>query len=303
VIIKNLKQLWLNTTTDVFGINSKLIESIKEKKLNKENIKLGYDNIKLLLKNKGIDTNDFLNIIKENIDEDKLRKSKVKFGLITVKITDKGFEPLEITIDDIPKGKVAEYILASCYLPLFNYKPIIDNSYYIDGGFYNNVPLDLAEKYGCNTIYSIRIKGIGVSRNKLKKTTKVIEIKPKINLGSIILFDRDSNFKNLQLGYFDTLKLVDNLDGNDYYFKSKKDYYYNQIVKNVDEKLLKKLKLRFFCKSNKELVINVIEYLLDKNKITNLKIYNIKIVIWYLKKHNKVMDKDILYFIYSCKLL
>ena len=62
--IKKLKQLWLNTTTDVFGINSKLIESIKEKKLNKENIKLGYDNFKLLLKNKGIDTNDFLNIIK-----------------------------------------------------------------------------------------------------------------------------------------------------------------------------------------------------------------------------------------------
>ena len=42
------------------------------------------------------------------------------------------------------------------------------------------------EKYGCDTIYSIRIKGIGFQRNKLNKNTKVIEISPRKNLGSII---------------------------------------------------------------------------------------------------------------------
>lgn len=167
-------------------------------------------------------------MLKSSINEDKIRKSKIKLGLITVKVD--GLKPLELTIDDIPKGKLAEYILASCYLPLFNYKPIIDNKYYIDGGFYNNIPLSLVENYGCDTIYSIRIKGIGVSHNKLKKETKVIEIKPSENLGSIIIFDKESNIHNMKLGYYDTLKVLDNLDGNKYYFKNKTNKYYEKLL-------------------------------------------------------------------------
>lgn len=233
--------------------------------------------------------------------EKKLRKSKVKFGLITVKV--KGMKPLELTIDDIPEGKVAEYILASCYLPLFNYKPIIDNSYYIDGGFYNNVPLDLVEKEGCDTIYSIRIKGIGVARNKLKKTTKVIEIVPKVNLGPIMIFDKESNYRNLQLGYLDALKVIKNLDGNLYYFEHKNLYYYDRIVRKVDEELLVKLKLKYLCTTNKDLLIKIIEEILETNKISNLKLMNVKKELFHIKRNIKIKDESINNFISSCKIL
>ena len=37
-------------------------------------------------------------------------------------------------------------------------------------------------------------------------------LKPKENLGSIIIFDKESNTHNLKLGYYDTLKVLDNLD-------------------------------------------------------------------------------------------
>ena len=124
--IKKLVSLWLNTTTDIFGINSKLIDTIKHKKIKKEDVLLGYDNLKQIIENKGIDTSEFLKIVSENIDEKKLRKSKIKFGLITVKV--KGMKPLELTIDEIPEGKVAEYIMASCYLPIFNLKPSIHST-------------------------------------------------------------------------------------------------------------------------------------------------------------------------------
>lgn len=298
--INKLKSLWLNTTTDVFGINSKLIEKIKQNKFTKDDLKLGYDNIKKLFKNKGIDTSEFLKILEENIDENKLRKSKVKFGLVTIKV--KGMEVKELTIDDIPYGKVAEYILASCYLPLFNYKPIIDNNYYIDGGFYNNIPLSLVENYGCDTIYSIRIKGIGFSHNKLKKETKVIEIKPKVNLGSIIIFDKTSNERNMKLGFYDALKVIRNLDGDNYYFNYKSTKYYDRIVRKVDEKALKKLKIKFLCDNNKDLVIKVVELLLNKNNVDNLRLLNIKKQIRYIRKYIEIKDKTIYNFIYSCKL-
>ena len=254
---------------------------------------------KKILKNKGIDVSKFLNLLKSSINEDKIRNSKIKLGLITVKVD--GLKPLELTIDDIPKGKLAEYILASCYLPLFNYKPIIDNKYYIDGGFYNNIPLSLVEKYGCDTIYSIRIKGIGVSHNKLKKETKVIEIKPSENLGSIIIFDKESNIHNMKLGYYDTLKVLDNLDGNKYYFKNKTNKYYEKIIRHIDEDLIIKLKFKYRTLDTKLLVIKKNEDILKKEKLERFKIYNPTYLIFKLKRM-KIKDKNLKTFIKDCKL-
>ena len=300
--IKKLEYLWLNTTTDIFGINSDLVGKILSKKIDLKDLELTYENIKDIIKNKGIDTSKFLKIIKDNIDEDKLRKSKIKFALITIKL-DGAFKPLELTIDQIPKGKVAEYILASCYLPIFKKKPIIDNNYYIDGGFYNNIPISILQDYGCDKIYSIRIKGIGFSRNKIKPSTKVIEIKPRKSLGQTIIFNKDSNRQNLYLGYYDTLKVIKNLDGFDYYFKGKCYKYYYNIIKNIDSNLIKKLKLRFRTNNTKDLVIKIVEYLLNKNDINKYDVYNIKLLLYKMKKKYLIKDKDLNNFIKGCKLI
>ena len=299
--IKKLKDLWFNTTTDIFDINTEIVDKIKNKKFTNKDFELGFKYIKKIIKNKGIDTSKFFKILKDNIDEEKLRKSKVKFGLVTVKIDGKA-EPIEIMIDDIPEGKVAEYILASCYLPIFKLKPIIDNKYYVDGGFYNNIPLSLAERCGCDTIYSIRIKGIGISHNKLNKNTKVINIKPKVNLGSIILFDKDSNERNMRLGYLDTLKVIKNLDGNKYYFKHKSYNYYLKMLRNINKRTLNRLTVKFKAKNDKDLVIKMVENILRKEHIDNLKIYNIKKQIKFIKKNIKFEDKTEERFFKNIKL-
>lgn len=298
--IKKLVNLWLTTTTDIFGISNELAENIKNKNLKITDIETGMIDLKKILKNKGIDVTKFLNLLKKSIDEDKIRKSKIKLGLITVKFD--GLKPLELTIDDIPKGKLPEYILASCYLPLFNYKPIIDNSYYLDGGFYNNVPLSLVENYGCDTIYSIRIKGIGISHNKLKKETKVIEIKPSENLGSIIIFDKESNIHNMKLGYYDTLKVLKNLDGYKYYFKNKKEKYYEKITKKIDEDLIIKLKFKYRTLETKDLVIKILEDILKKENLERFKIYNPTHLIFKLKRI-EIKDKNLKTFIKDCKII
>lgn len=298
--LKKLVNLWLTTTTDIFGINNELAEKIKNKNLKITDIELGINNIKKILNNKGIDTTKFLNLLKKSIDEDKIRKSKIKLGLNTVKLD--GLKPLELTIDDIPKGKLAEYILASCYLPLFNYKPIIDNNYYLDGGFYNNIPLSLVEHYGCDTIYSIRIKGIGVSHNKLKKETKVIEITPNENLGSIIIFDKKSNIHNMKLGYYDALKVLDNLDGKKYYFKNKSTKYYERLTRNINEDLIIKLKFKYRTLDSKELVIKILEDILKKENLERFKIYNLTYLIFKLKR-TEIKDKNLKTFIKDCKII
>lgn len=292
--------VWLNSTTDLFGIDSNLINKYKDHKFKYTDLKKSISDIKEILNNKGIDTTKILHTLNEHINEDKIRKSKIKYGLVTVKL--KGLSPLELTIDEIPKGKLSEYILASCYLPIFSFKKIIDDNYYLDGGFYNNLPITLLEKNGCNKIYTIKVGGIGFSQKKINQDTEIIEIKPKRSLGSIIIFDCDSNVRNMKTGYYDALKAVKNLDGYSYYFYEKNDFYYNRMVRKIDKDLINRLKSRFNVHSNKALVIKSVEYLMKKNEIDNLELYNIKKQIRYLKKHNLVTKGLLKEFIYSCKM-
>jgi len=287
--IKKLKHLWLNATTDIVGINSQLIEKIKTKHISIKDLKDGFDNFKSILTNKGINSESFLNFINENINEKKVRSKKIKFGLVTVKT--KPIKPIEIIIDDIPEGKLAEYIMASCYLPVFAAKKIIDDAVYLDGGFYNNLPLKLLENQGCNTIYSIRLNSVGIHHNKLNKDTKVIEIKPKDKLGSMILFDSEANLKHMEMGFYDALKVIKNLDGNKYCFYPKKEKYYTKMISKIDQEVIDKLTKKHKAKNDKDLVIKVVEHLLNKYDVKKYALYKIKKKIKYLRKHNLVQDK------------
>ena len=137
--------------------------------------------------------------------------------------------------------------------------------------------------------------------NKLKKETKVIEIKPSENLGSIIIFDKESNIHNMKLGYYDTLKVLDNLDGNKYYFKNKTNKYYEKIIRHIDEDLIIKLKFKYRTLDTKLLVIKIFEDILKKEKLERFKIYNPTYLIFKLKRM-KIKDKNLKTFIKDCKL-
>lgn len=56
---------------------------------------------------------------------------------------------------------MAEYLLASaaCF-PAFETRRI-ENSKYIDGGYRNNLPIDMAVELGANEIIAVELKSIG----------------------------------------------------------------------------------------------------------------------------------------------
>lgn len=299
--LQKMIDLWVSTTTEILGINSELVAKIKSKHIKFADIKLGISNLKQILKNKGIDTSILLKAIEDNIDEQKVRKSKIKYGLVTVKV--KGFTPIELMIDDIPEGKLCEYILASCYLPIFSFKKIIDDNYYLDGGFYNILPVSFLESQGCDKIYAIRIKGIGLTQHPVNETTEIIEIKPKKSLGSMIIFNKESNIEHIKMGYYDALKVIKNLDGIDYYFYNKSFRYYKRLIRKINPEIISRLKSKHKTDDIKILVIKTMEYLFKKNNYQELKIYNLKKEIKHLRKKNLVTDSLYKEFISNCKLL
>ncbi len=289
------KNLYFSASSEMIGIDNALVESFKDKKLSKKEIK---DNIKILKKiidNKGLDVNKYKQIIDENLDEDKVRNSKINYGLVTVRTKD--LKTLELTIKDIEKGKLSEYIVASSYLPVFKMNKIIDDSYYLDGGFANNLPIDMLKHYGCDKIYAIRINGVGFNKLFYKAD---YEISPTKDTGPIILFDNKDIVNNYYMGYYDTLLYFNKLDGYIYYFKKFK--YYNFITRNIDKKLIDLLKVKFLKKDIKDIVLKSIEEILNHNKIDYYKVYKIPKIIKYIKKNNlKCNDIFVNDFVYNLK--
>ena len=244
-------------------------------------------NITLLnaLYHRGLSTKKLRNLAEELINKDKLYKSKIDFGLITVRL--KTMKPLCVFKEAILPEKLVDYLIASCSLPIFKLEPLIDDHIYIDGGFYDNCPVNMLIEKNYDKIYAIRINGIGRNR-KLKNTSaEVITIHPSRNICSIMEMNHEKIQENILLGYYDTLRVLKHYDGYKYTFKKCPEFIIKLLVRGVKPKELNRIKLFFKTTTTNETIIKAVEYCLEKEKMSYYKVYNIISVINYLKKYSQ----------------
>lgn len=266
---KKMLELWKDASMmELLGIDDSKAQEILKSGISLDKLRFSFTELYKLFKNKGLDMSNYRALVRNAVDEKKLRKSNIQYGLTTVKLNN--LEPLELYLTDIPEGKLHDYIVASSYLPVFRKEKLIDDGYYLDGGFYNLSPSDMLEKIGCDKIYVINIKGIGFRKPKFKKKAEIIEIKPKTNLGSIIVFDKNSTEENIKRGYLDTLRTLNRVDGIDFYFYKRPVWYYRRLNHRIDEKLYNATSALLNSKSEKDTVIKAFEYILRKEKMKEL---------------------------------
>ncbi|MEG1015954.1 MAG: patatin-like phospholipase family protein [Bacilli bacterium] len=297
---KDLYKLWNNVTSEeLLGVSNDSVKFFNNEKSLK-NIRYSIIELKKIMKNHGIDTSTLKTYLKKYINETSLRKSSCDYGLVTFNITDK--KPVEIFKKDIPKGKLFDYIIASAYFPLFKFEKIIDNKYYFDGGIYNRCPYNLLLNKGYDNIYIVRAHPSKLKKYKVGQSN-IIEIKSNENLGPLIFFSKEKNRYNFILGFYDTLKVLDNLDGNKYYFRKRSTLYYSSILN-------KKIINKYFPTNEvmnltnyKEDVLDLIEKLCDKYSIKRFSIHSIISVLLILKYKMRKDKTDIYYdFIKEIKL-
>lgn len=288
---EELLYFWRNTEIGkVFGFSDELIKLANSDKFNFKILKAGYNDLIKVIKNKGITTDNLLNILNELNIEESLFKSNKEFGLVTVRAHD--FKPIYVFKKDLKNGKLNEYLMASCYLPIFKSKKIIDDNYYLDGGFYDYAPANALLDKGYNKVYVVDLDALGY-RRKYKDKDKIILIKPSKNLGSIININKKKVSENILLGYYDTLKIVNNLDGNKFIFKIKSNSYYKFLIRKVSKKKLKEMHKMFRTTNEKKLILKALEYVMNKEKFSYYEVYNPYKLIKKIKK----MKKD--YGVYS----
>lgn len=156
----------------------------------------------------GLDVAPLEQMVKNVLDEDRIRKSPIGFGVVTVDLTMR--KAVEIYKEDIPSGQLADYVIASASFPAFK-RTIIDGRSFIDGGFYNVLPVNLVSSRGFKDIIVIRTFGFGMKRYVDERALNIISIAPSVKLGSTMDFSNATARRNLKMGYEDACRVLDKI--------------------------------------------------------------------------------------------
>ena len=149
-------------------------------------------------------------IVDTLLDEDAMRRAPIRYGLVTVQQLP--LKALELTLEEIPHGMLAEYMLASaaCF-PALRARDI-DGVKFLDGGYSDNMPTGLAKRMGAEELVCVDLEGVGITRPNLTGLPTVM-VRSYWELGDILHFDPDTARRNIELGYYDTRRAMGYLRG------------------------------------------------------------------------------------------
>ena len=161
----------------------------------------------------GLNVEPLAETIDRLIDEDAVRRSPIRFGLVMTELGT--MRRVQCPVEKIPEGQMKDYLLGSsaCFPALRPRE--IDGVKYIDGGWRDNMPLDLAAKMGAAELLGVDVDGIGIVKpNTTGLPTRII--RSHWNLGPTLDFAPERAARNIALGYFDTMRLFDRMGGTAY---------------------------------------------------------------------------------------
>ncbi len=202
-------EVWRQIKTNtVFALTDEEIESIHNLNLTPAIIKVVREKrlktIKMLEASYKQSQEFFENLVKE----DDIRSSGKDFGLVTFDIS--AFQPFEKMMTDIKEGELVDYVIASATFPIFPPKEI-GESKYIDGGVYDNMPINLLGRNGYDKMLVIRTNVMEKApKRKIERgDLDLFFIAPTVDLGPAMAFSERRVRDFMQNGYDDAKRLMD----------------------------------------------------------------------------------------------
>ncbi len=186
--------------------------------------------VKAFISEGGMNISRLLKLFDQMYNPDKFFKSPIDYGLVTYNLSKN--EPVIMTKKDFTRKNVKDYVIASasCYPAFKPYK--IKDDLYIDGGYYDNMPINLAIELGAEEIIAVDLRSVGFKRKNDYNVPTTI-IMPRNRVTNFLVFDKQRSRESLRFGYNDTMKTFGKLDGDRYTFKK------GNLVKNYNKYGLK----------------------------------------------------------------
>lgn len=148
--------------------------------------------------------------------EKEIREGGVQLGIMTSEYPTLRSQPF--TLEDIPYGMLNEYLLASSTVfPAMDPRTIAGKRY-VDGGYSDNFPVNLALDMGAEDLIGVELKAAGIEA-KFNTNYPIRIIAPHFELGATMDFNPERSARNLILGYNDTMRSFGKLEGESYTFE------------------------------------------------------------------------------------
>lgn len=170
----------------------------------------------------GAGTSGLASLMDTYFDEGKVRSSGMDYGLVTTRFP--SMTGAFLHADDIPNGQLANYVMASASCFPAVRKCTIGDESYIDGGYSDNLPVEMAMDHGATTIIAVDLQAVGIVRKSTidearEKCDEFHMIKSPVDLGNFLVFDTENSKRIMTLGYLDTMRHFGKFDGSRYTFE------------------------------------------------------------------------------------
>ena len=206
--IDTLYDIWDKVvTTTIYDVDQELIDSYKKHGFTFKFIREALKYSKQFSNYYSGTQRNMYDFIHGHLDEEKLRASKKDLGFVTYCISTR--RGLELMKEDCPKGTLIDFVEASAAFPAFPAKEI-EGKKYIDGGVWDNMPINLFARHGYDKMIVIRTGNKKPKKKLEKEDLKLLYITPKEDLGKVMAFDREIIHKDMELGYKDMLEAINN---------------------------------------------------------------------------------------------
>ena len=274
--VKRAENIWNEIKfSTVMDVDDKWMEGLFNKETGlKEIVSKGIR----LISEGGVDITPLRNLIRDNIDEKQIRESGVELCIMTFSVSH--MKKIDLSIHEIPKGLLEDFLLASAYLIGFKNEKLHGQTY-MDGGIIDNFPIKSLLDRGYKNLIQIRIHGPGVvQRVKLEKGEKLYEISPNVKLGSIIEFQNKRSKQNLKMGYYDAMRMIYGLVGRIYYIEqTREEWYYEKILESLSDSERREvcfvLRLSRKC-TNTELYLGMLEASAKLLRVQKYRVYTVE---------------------------
>ena len=154
-------------------------------------------------------------LLNAHLDEGAVRASGMDLGVMTVRVPQIAAVPMRLR--DMAPGSLADWVIASasCF-PVFPMRKIGADRY-VDGGYFDNMPIDMAIADGADEIVAVDIHP-QPTHPEYDRMPFLKMIHPLNNLGNFLDFNPRLLKRMRLMGYYDTMKAYGALDGIRYTF-------------------------------------------------------------------------------------
>ncbi len=164
----------------------------------------------------------FEELLDAYLDEGRVRASGMDFGVMTVRVPQ--MAPVAARLKDIPYGQLNDWLIASasCF-PVFPVRRI-GAERYVDGGYFDNLPIDMAIQDGAEEIVAVDVHP-HPAHPEYARMPFLKMIHPLHNLGGFLDFNPKLLKRARLMGYYDAMKTYGRFDGIRYTFRPRSEIH------------------------------------------------------------------------------